>query len=558
MRISRRYLARYRHIAEVLARHGFGALVAQLGLDQALDLRRRLSREPEEIPQNRKTVAIHFREALEDLGPTFIKLGQIASTRPEFLPPEFIDELACLQDNVAPAPWEQMQQVIEEELAAPIAELFLVIDPTPLASASLGQVYAALLPDRTEVVIKVQRPNIAQVIDTDLTIIDDLAALAQDRIPRARLYDPVGLAQEFGDALRGELDYRREGRNADRFRVNFAEEEYVHAPKVYWDFTTRRVMVQERLRGIKIDDYPALAAAGYDRNRLALSMARMVVKEVLEDGYFHADPHPGNLLVLPGEIIGLIDFGTVGALDRTDRINLIRLYIALIQFDADAMVDQLIGMGIADPSVDRAELVRVLRRLLRKYYGLPLKDISAADLLTEIEPIIYEFRLHVPADYWLLIKTLVVFEGVGKNLAPDFDVFAVSGPYVRRFLIQLMLPNFWGPSIARGAGGWMNLLTIFPRQATKILGQLERGELRMQVEMPEYKTGTRQVSRAANRISLAILIGALAIALAPLLPTLNLSTWPWSVGTWLAVLGFSTVVFLMLWLMFSIWFSNDK
>jgi ubiquinone biosynthesis protein len=558
MRISRRYLARYRQIAEVLARHGFGALVAQLGLDQALDLRRRLSREPEEIPQSRKTAAIHFREALENLGPTFIKLGQIASTRPEFLPPEFIDELACLQDNVAPAPWEQMQQIIEEELAAPVAELFLALDPTPLASASLGQVYAALLPDRTEVVIKVQRPNIRQVIDTDLTILEDLAALAQERIPRARMYDPVALAQEFGDALRGELDYRREGRNADRFRANFAEEEYVHAPKVYWNFTTGRVMVQERLRGIKIDDYRALAAAGYDRNRVALSMARMVVKEVLEDGYFHADPHPGNLLVLPGEIVGLIDFGTVGTLDRTDRVNLIRLYIALIQFDADGMVDQLIGMSIADPNVDQAALVRVLRRLLRKYYGLPLKDVSAAELLAEIEPIIYEFRLHVPADYWLLIKTLVVFEGVGKTLAPEFDVFAVSAPYVRRFLIQLMLPSFWGPSIARGAGGWMNLLTIFPRQATKIMGQLERGELRMQVEMPEFKTGTSQLNRAANRIALAILIGALAIALAPLLPTLNLAVWPWSIGTWLCVLGFFTVVFLMLWLMFSIWFSDDR
>ena len=243
-------------------------------------------------------------------------------------------------------------------------------------------------------------------------------------------------------------------------------------------------MVQERLRGIKIDDEAALIAAGYDRDKIASNAARLVIKQVLEDGYFHADPHPGNLLVLPGEVIGLIDFGTVGYLDRTDRTNLIRLYVSLIQFDAEGVVDQLIRIGIAETDVDQLGLIRAMRRLLRKYAGLPLKEISASELLSELTPLIYEFRLHIPSDYWLLIKTLVIMEGVGKKLAPDFDVFEVSGPYVRRFLVQMALPTSWMPAIAHGAGGWANLATTFPRQATKIMGRLERGDMQLQVRVP--------------------------------------------------------------------------
>src|SRR5512137_1113206 len=214
-----RYLRRYRRIADVLVRHGFGALVAQLGLDQALDLRQRLAPDPEQ-PVTRKTAAVHLREAIEELGPTFIKFGQIASTRPDMFPPEFIDELAGLQDKIPPAPWNEIQAAIEAELGRSLEELFLVVDPTPIASASLGQVYAALLPDRTEVIIKVQRPNIEQTIETDLAILADLARLAQERLAIGSAMDPVGLVQEFAESLRSEMDYRREGRNADRFREN--------------------------------------------------------------------------------------------------------------------------------------------------------------------------------------------------------------------------------------------------------------------------------------------------------------------------------------------------
>jgi ubiquinone biosynthesis protein len=551
LRFRPRYLRRYRRIAEVLVRHGFGALVAQLGLDQALDLRQRLAPDPEQ-PVTRKTAAVHLREAIEELGPTFIKFGQIASTRPDFFPPEFIDELASLQDSVPPAPWEEIQATIEAELGRPLDKLFLVVDPTPIASASLGQVYAAMLPDRTKVIVKVQRPNIEKTIETDLGILADLARLAQERLPAAAAMDPVAVVQEFAESLRSELDYRGEARNADRFRANFAKEGYVHVPTVYWEYTTRRVMVQERIYGIKINDYPALVAAGYDRDRLAMNAAKAIIKEVLIDGTFHADPHPGNLLILPGEVIGLIDFGIVGTLDRTDRAYLARLWVSVINLDAEGVADQLLRMGIVSPEVDQVGLTRALRRLLRKYYGLPLKEIVAGEVLNAVQPIIYEYKLQVPTDYWLLLKTLVVMEGVGKALSPDFDVFAASAPYVQRFLVRMALPQSWAPGIFRQATGWVTLMSLFPRQATRVLGRLESGELELRVHVPEIHQATRESNSTTNRVVMAILVGAMVIALALLLPALHLESWPWDVVTWLIVIGFGFVSVVAFWLIVSI------
>jgi ubiquinone biosynthesis protein len=554
LRFRPRYIRRYRRIAEVLVRHGFGAIVAQLGLDRALDLRQRLAPQPE-VPVTRKTAAVHLREALEELGPTFIKLGQIGSTRPDFFPPEFIDELSRLQDMVPPAPWEEALAIIDKELGQPLDQLFLVVDPTPIASASLGQVYAALLPDRTEVIIKVQRPNIEQTIETDLAILADLAHLAQERLAFADAMDPVGLVQEFAESLRSEMDYRREGRNADRFRANFAKEDYLYVPKVYWEYTTRRVMVQERIYGIKINDYPALAAAGYDPYRIALNASKAIIKEVLIDGYFHADPHPGNILILPGEVIGLIDFGITGTLDRTDRGYLVRLWISLINLDAEATVDQLLRMGVVSPDVDQNGLARALRRMLRKYYGLPLQEISATEVFNEVQPIIYQYRLRVPTDYWLLLKTLVVLEGVGRALAPKFDVFAVSRPYVQRFVARMALPNEWAPGILRQTGSWLTLASLFPRQATRILGRLERGDLELRVDVPEIHRATRELNSATNRLVMAILVAAMVIALALLLPSLNLAQWPWDIVTWLIVVGFIFLSVLAFWLIISLFRS---
>lgn len=556
MPLRPRHLRRYGQIAEVFTRHGFGAIVAQLGLNRYLNLPQRLlSREP---PPTDVTAARHLRLALEELGSTFVKLGQILSTRPDVLPPSFIAELSKLQDEVPPGPWEPIHALIEEELGAPLGEFFMAFDPTPIAAASLAQVYAALLCDGKEVVVKVQRPGIERVVKTDLEIIQDLAYLAQERTALGDVYDLVDLADEFSDALKAELDYRREGRNADRFRNNFAGESQLYVPQVYWDFSTRRVLVLERISGIKISNVAALEAAGYDRHRIAATAARFIIKQVLEDGFFHADPHPGNLVIMPGEVIGVMDFGTAGYLTREDRANLVPLYIAVIQTDAVRAVDQLERIGIADPRrSDRVGLERDLRRLLQKYQGVSLKDVSVSEVLGEVEPIIYEHHLRVPPDYWLLIKTLVIMEGVGKGLDPDFDVYEFSGPYVRRFLVRQFLPSAWAPTVLRSATAWSDLISGFPRQTSRILSQVEQGDLRLRVHAPITRQTARHWNQVTNRLILAVVLAALIIAMALLIPTLDL-TWPWSIQSWIIVVGFVAMCVVGAWLGLWILRSNSK
>jgi ubiquinone biosynthesis protein len=556
MALRPRHLRRYGQIAEVFTRHGFGAIVAQLGLSRYLNLPQRLmNREP---PPTDVTAAKHLRLALEELGSTFVKLGQILSTRPDILPPEFINELSKLQDEVPPGPWDPIQALIEQELGAPLNEFFMAFDPTPIAAASLAQVYAALVLDGQHVVVKVQRPGIERVVNTDLEIIQDLAQLAQERTFLGDLYDLADLADEFAAALRTELDYGREGRNAERFRKNFASESGLYIPQVYWDYSTRRVLVMERISGIKISDVETIEAAGYDRHRLAVAAARLVVKQVLEDGFFHADPHPGNLVIMPGEVIGVMDFGTAGYLTAEDRANLVPLYAAIIQTDAVRAVDQLERMGIADPHLaDRAGLQRDLRRLLQKYQGVSLKDISVGEMLGEIEPIVYEYHLRVPSDYWLLIKTLVIMEGVGKGLDPDFDIYGFSEPYVRRFLLRQILPSAWAPTVLRSATAWADLLSGFPRQTSRILRQVEQGDLRFRVHAPMTRQTARHWNQIANRLILGVVLAALIIAMALLIPTLDL-TWPWSIQVWIIVIGFVAMCVVGAWLGLWILRSNSR
>lgn len=554
MHLGPRHLRRYRQIAEILADHGFGAFLTQLGLSERLNLPRWiLRRRPASDGELRH--ARRLRLTLEELGPTFIKLGQILSTRSDLLPPEYLDELSLLQDDVAPAPWGEIKALIESELNSPIDELFKSIDPESIAAASLAQVYAARLLSGEDVVVKVQRPGIDETVKLDLDILFDLAQQAQKRTSFGERYEVRELAEEFAAALRGELDFRREGRNADRFRDNFKDEEHIYVPQIYWDFTTRRIVIQERVHGIKIDNTDALEQAGYDRKRLAMYAADFVLKEVLEDGYFHADPHPGNLMIMPGEVLAVLDFGTMGRLEPRDRANLARLLIVIVQMDMEGVVDQLIRMGIADYTVDTLKLQRELRRLFIRYYDLPIQEIPAAEVMESLEPIIYEHHLHIPSDYWLLIKTIAIMQGVGLRLDPEFEMFEAAKPYMGRLFRQLWKPSAWGSSVIRTASDWNDLLTDLPRQTNRILSRVEKGDLEVKVRVPELMEAMNRADRLANRVIYGVLIAALTLALAFLIPRLDF-TWPWSLITWIVVLGFMALFILGIQLLWSIFRSG--
>jgi len=550
---SVRHWQRYREIVGIFLRHGFGFALNQLepGWNSLRNFLRLPSQKEPSTPS--EDLAIHFRLALEELGPTFIKFGQILSTRPDLLPPSYITELSKLQDNVPPTPWGLIREVLIRELGREPEQIFLTIDPRPMAAASLAQVHAAMLPDGQEVVVKVQRPDISAVINTDLEILSSLAKRAQTT-QWGKVYDFVSMANDFAFTLRNELDYRREGRNADRFRDNFFKESHLYIPRVYWDYSNQRVLVLERIHGIKIDDIPALDRAGYNRHRIALQSARIIIKEVLEDGFFHADAHPGNYNVLPGEVIGAMDFGMVGYLSNRDRLNLIRLYLVSVALDADGIVDQLIRMGAAGAEVDRTGLARDIGRLLNKYYALPLKDIRAREVVEEIMPIAFQHRLHLPSDLWLLGKTLAMMEGVGLQLDPDFDVFAVAQPFVQRLLWNMAIPDGgWVRAALLGGANWVELFNRLPRAGNQMLDRIERDEP-FRIQLDDTDQIISRLDRQFARLSLSILVGALIIGLAFLVSNPSPGFW----RQWMIVGGLVTIISLGIWLFILLFRPRNK
>jgi ubiquinone biosynthesis protein len=549
-----KHLKRYREIVQVLARHGFGNLIDQLELVPYLSLPRRLFRGSTAGPP--LTAPERMRLAIEELGPTFIKFGQIMSTRPDLIPPRYIVQLVRLQDTVPPAPWEAIREQLEQELDGPLDEFFASFEAQSVAAASLAQVHQATLPSGEEVVVKVQRPDIERTIEVDLEILFDLAHMIQERTSLGEIYDLVEIAEEFAFILRNEMDYRREGHNADRFRRNFADETALYIPKVYWDYTTQRVLTLERILGIKIDDIASLDADGVDRRQVAKSAARIVIKEVLEDGFFHADPHPGNFFVMDEAVIGAMDFGMVGHLDRRDRENLVRLYIVAVQLDADGIVEQLIRMGAASRDVDRPGLQRDISRLLTKYHGLPLKEIRAREVVEEVMPIAFRYHLRLPSRLWLLGKTLSMMEGMGLQLDPDFDVFAVSQPYVRKFLWQMVSPQIWGRRLLKSGGDWGELLTDLPRRVPRLIDQLEEGDLQFTLRLREIETLLARLDRVGNRLAISVLLAAFIVSLALLMPSFLGGRQGWIF--WLIALGFALASVLGLWLLLSIWRSGRR
>lgn len=513
-----RHLQRYRQILMVFTRHGFGFALAHLPTEPLW------LRDLYPFPkQERTSLPFHFRQALEELGPAFVKLGQVLSTRPDLLPPDYIAELTKLQDEVPPVSWPEIEQVLTNELGRPLDEVFEEINTRPLAAASLAQVHLAKLITHKRVALKVQRPNILRTLRTDLEIIHDIAEYAQSHTPLGDVYNLEEIAEDFADTLNRELDFVAEGRNADRFRHNFEDEPGVHIPAVYWDNSTKRLLVLEYIEGIKIDQVQAIDAAGLDRDTIATNAARMIIQEVLLDGFFHADPHPGNFLVMEGNVIGALDFGMVGYLSRADRTNLIRIYNVAVQMNAKGATEELIHIGAAPYDVDRQVLTRDIERLLQHYGGRVLKDIHVGDLIDEVMPVVFAHRLRMPTNYWLLAKTLSMMEGIGLTLAPEFDVFRFSEPYVKRLILGAAVPDSrWLSDMVRRGMAWTDLLDEIPQVGRLLIDRLEKREP-IQLALDDRSLGV--LDRLATRLALSLIVTGMIVGLAWLIPAVTGANW---------------------------------
>ncbi|MCZ7574356.1 MAG: AarF/ABC1/UbiB kinase family protein [Ardenticatenaceae bacterium] len=551
--LGRRHLTRYRQIAGALARHGLGWVVLELGLGDLIPFHTGLLGHPRrEEPYTRPE---HFRMALENVGAVFIKLGQMLSTRPDLLPPEYVTEFARLQDAAPPVPYDEIATVVAAELGARPEAIFARFDPIPRAAASLGQVHAATLAEGTPVVVKVQRPGVEEAVEQDLAVLADFAHLATSRTRLGEYYDVEAWVEEFAYTLRNELDYTREGHNADRLRQNFAAEPALRVPRVSWDLTTRRVLTMEEIRGIKINDLAALEAAGLDRRRVAENSVRIILTEVFEHGFFHADPHPGNFFVLPGEVIGLIDFGMVGRLDESLREALLRLGLALIRRDGDRLVDELLFLGVASGRVPRQALKRDLDHLVARYADRPISEWAAGEALNTVMAIAFRHHLQLPVDLALLSRVIAMSEGLGAQLDPDFQLMTFAAPYFRRFWLRQRSPDRVARRLAQGVLDLVDLGPELPQALRRLAAQLERGEITVTSRHEGLGEALATLNRAANRLAMSILTAALIIGLALLMLVYHPPGWEtW--GGWFFGLAFLLAVALGLWLLWSIWHAR--
>ena len=500
------YKERYREIAEVLARHGLGFLIGIAGLEKMVPFHRGLL--GHKTQQSPYTNPEHLRLALEELGPTFTKLGQMLSTRSDLLPAGYLQELSKLQDGTPPFAGDAASRLIEQELGAAPETLFADFDAEPLASASIGQAHSARLGDGTRLVIKVRRPGVVSQVQEDLEILQNLASKASRRWEAASGYDVVGLAQEFARTLRAELDYMQEGSNAERIAESFEDDSGVYVPRVYWEYTTSRVLTLERLTGLKVDDIEGLDRAGIDRQALANRAVGAIAKMVFEDGFFHADPHPGNLFIEPSGRIGLIDFGMVGEIDDRLRHQLGALLVALVRADPGRIAQALLDLSTANRAVERAQLREDLKGVVALYQGRLLGDIDIPALIRRVLALLRHHHLQLPREIALVLKMVLMAEGMGVRLDPEFNLGEALGPHVRKLAVQQAGPLAYARLLGQASGEAAELALEFPGMLRRILESVDTDGVELHLRAAELEPLMGRAERIGNRLVAGLIAAA--------------------------------------------------
>jgi ubiquinone biosynthesis protein len=536
-----RDLGRLREITSVLVRHGFGEVVTRIGFGRRP--RRGTASDPppsgrgsDDAPEistdelakgeeekTRTSTAERIRLVLQDLGPSFIKLGQIASTRPDLLPPDVIVELKKLQENVPPVPFEDVKKVIETSLGATLEQTFVSFDETPLAAASIGQVHRAVLstPEGEQaVVVKVQRPNVGVTVQRDLELLHIMAAALERAIPETRLYSPIGLVQQFDRSITAELNFTIEGENGERFAKNFDGTplgELARFPKVYKQASSKQVLALEFFDGLKVDK---AVAAGVDGKVVAKNAVGVVIKMIFEDGFFHADPHPGNIIIMgnpdwASPVIGLIDLGMVGRLSPELRDRTVDLMVAAVRKDSYAVADALYAIGRPTKKVDMREYRAEVALLAEKYLGKPLKEIDLSAMLRDLVQGAMKYGIEIPTDFLLVGKALMTLEGIGKQLDPDLDVFGEAQPYFIAILKKRYSPQRLGNELIRGVEQLSRAGYDVPLQAREILDDLRLGRLVVKTADPGLPLAADRLGR---RVFSGVVIASMILGGALVMP----------------------------------------
>ena len=488
---AQRTLSRVTEIGRVATRHGFGYM---------LDRRRASGGEPDADRGRR------LREMLDELGPTFVKFGQLLSTRPDVVPPDIIVELRKLQDDVSPFPIEDVERVVQAELGLTIEQAFLDFDEQPIAAASIGQVHRATLPNDVQVVVKVQRPNAARQIESDLRLMASAARVARERVRQLDFIDSGELVEEFGRSIRLELDYQQEARNAETFRRNFAGDARVAVPRVWWRYTTNRLLTLDRLEGTHVRDLDLAAWPDEDRRALAYTLTDAWMTMIFRHAFFHGDPHPSNILHLEDGRLGLIDFGLAGRLTDMDMARLTRLFVDAATENVNALPRRLADLGVRYPRDREEELRSRLEELYYRYYGSRLSDIDPIEAIREGLSLIYAMNLRLPTRFVILDKAIATLGSVAAEVYPDFNVFEVARPYARQLVSERFSPRRLALQTRSEVQDLAEIAFEVPRQVHDILNELRDGELEVKISNPGIDDLAHHMDVSVNRIAVALVI----------------------------------------------------
>ena len=506
-----RHLARYRQILAVFFKYGFGDLIELLKIEQYIEIGLQL------ISKNRRTRleklsrAERVRMACEELGPTYIKFGQILSTRPDLVPVDFVKELSKLQDDVPSSPFSEVSKIIESELGAPPEDIFDFFEETPLASASIGQVYRAKLKDGEAVAVKVQRPGIKKIIEVDLEIMLHLATLMERHIEEMSLHQPVKIVEEFARTLEKEIDYTIEATNMERIARNFLNDLTIYVPKVFRDTTTESILTTEFVEGIKVSEIDRLEKAGLDRKLITLRGANVVLKQIIKHGFFHADPHPGNIFVLPDNVICLLDFGMTGSVDRRTREDFIDLAESVVNRNESRATQVLLKLTDWDEDPDIRLLEKDVADFMGRHLHKPLKDIKIGKLLNNLLEMAFQHRLRIPPDIFLMLKAFSAIEGVGLMLDPDFDMIKQAAPFIKEVKRARLSPQRITGDIFRLAIELFQFVENFPKDILSITRLIKQQKFSLNLEYRGLDKMLSTYDQISNRISFSIIIAALII-----------------------------------------------
>jgi ubiquinone biosynthesis protein len=498
-----RQLTRLSEIAQVAARHGFGYLFEQ----RRIALRPWRLSEEELAAGEGSARGQRLREMLDELGPTFVKFGQLLSTRPDVVPPDIVFELRALQDDVRPFAFAGVEETVAAELGLTIERAFLSFEEEPVAAASIGQVHRAVLPNGAPVAVKVQRPRAAGQIEADLELLYQAARFARQRVRALQFIDTVAIVDEFARAIRHELDYRIEARNAERFRRNFAGSAGVRVPRVYWSYSAARILTLELLDGVQVADVDPAARSIEARRDLAYGIAEAWMTMIFRHGFFHGDPHPANILVLPDGTIGLVDFGQAGKLGDDDMERLTRLFIDAARENVEALPRRLADLGVQYARAREQEFVAELREVYDRYYGTRLSEIDPLQLIRDAFGLIYRLNLRLPARFVLLDKAIATLGSVGAELYPDFNVFEVARPYARGLLAERFAPRRLAARARQESRSLARVLLDAPYQVSDVLEELRDGQVEIGFRHQGLDTLSRRLDVVVNRLVIAV-VGA--------------------------------------------------